>query len=531
VDRDSGFETQYTELLMKNRFWNPHMGTGYAEDYYGYNPSIHFTMGFLSLISDVSVQVIAKYFFLAFMKTAILILTFLIVGKIFSQKYHYLSYIAIFIYLITPRLRVLTISRRLLGVFFLLLALYSLMNILEKKKQWHLIYLLSQTMIVISDHSMAMFYLIFLICGTMFYVCYNFILGLIRLNKSKEHALSSLFAKSASLYLVIYIVTDLVLFLGKHTRTNLTYLKSISSYIFDASRLVSKPTGLAAVKSPFVYNMSESFAIYFSQIIILVIAGAIISYLIYGLFKNIISAKEYFSNPGFFIYFMSFCGIGYILTLALAMTKWATFTNVFSWFPLIGISTLLAIFIASKRFFFMEGNVFFALKIILICLIYLGGLLTNYHPTVLYPKSDSTMVIEFMEYKNQRVYGSARWLQENDPNATIIGDKSVFDIYGGYFNYDSALSEYSRIMYLSPKEDYERKFLRWPVWVGSYEQTMRRQKIDYIILNDDVYHLPSYLMGEPLDQRYNAKFDSSNKTSKIYDDGKISIYHNLEEPR
>ncbi|MCM2325520.1 MAG: hypothetical protein NDI94_03595, partial [Candidatus Woesearchaeota archaeon] len=531
VDRDSGFETQYSELLMNNRFWDPRMGTGYAEDYYGYNPSIHFTMGFLSLVSDVSVHVIAKYFFLAFMKAAILILTFLIIGKIFSKKYHYLSYIAIFLYIITPRLRVLTISRRLLGVFFLLLALYSLMNIIEKKKQWHLIYLLSQIMIVISDHSMAMFYLIFMICGAMFYLCYNLALGLLQKSSYKENGLNKLFIKNAFIYLVIYIATDFALFSGKHTHTNLTYLKSIVTYIFDASNLISKPAGIAAVKSPFVYNLSESFAIYLSQALIVLVAGVIATYLIFELFKKSLSSQDYFSNPGFFIYFMTFCGIGYILTLALAMTKWTTFTNVFSWFPLIGISVLLAIFLASKRFFMLQGKAFFIAKIALVFLIYLGGLLTNYHPTVLYPRSDSKMVMEFMEYKNQRIYDSARWLQQNDPDATIIGDKSIFDIYGSYFNYDSALTEYSRIMYLSSKEDYEKKFLRWPVWVGSYEQTMRRQKLDYIITNDDVYHLPSYLMGEPLDPSYNAKFDSSNKTSKIYDDGKITIYHNKEGSR
>ena len=62
IDRDTSFEIQTAELFMEKQMWDPTVGSGYAEDYYGYNPVIHFYMAFLSLATGLGVGIIAKYF-------------------------------------------------------------------------------------------------------------------------------------------------------------------------------------------------------------------------------------------------------------------------------------------------------------------------------------------------------------------------------------------------------------------------------------------------------------------------------------
>jgi len=164
------------------------------------------------------------------------------------------------------------------------------------------------------------------------------------------------------------------------------------------------------------------------------------------------------------------------------------------------------------------------LELFFIILIFVGGLLIYHHPNVIYP--DSPVLLELAEYKNPNVYASGNWLKENHGKATVIGDQSVYDIYGSYLEFDTALYDYTKMMYLSNQSYYETRFLRWPIWVGSYETSLKSSPLNFVIINKDVFRIDNYMFGSALDEHYFVKFDESNLTDRIYDNGLIIIYEN-----
>ena len=84
IDRDTSFEVQVAEIVKEQEMWDPTVGTGYAENYYGYNPVIHFVMAYLSIITGLKVSFIAKYFLLIFIRELIFLIIYIILNNIFS---------------------------------------------------------------------------------------------------------------------------------------------------------------------------------------------------------------------------------------------------------------------------------------------------------------------------------------------------------------------------------------------------------------------------------------------------------------
>lgn len=54
-------EASYAQLIADTGKWNPTLGVGFAENYYGYYPCIHLILSTLSLVAGVPVLFIAKY--------------------------------------------------------------------------------------------------------------------------------------------------------------------------------------------------------------------------------------------------------------------------------------------------------------------------------------------------------------------------------------------------------------------------------------------------------------------------------------
>jgi hypothetical protein len=62
--------------------------------------------------------------------------------------------------------------------------------------------------------------------------------------------------------------------------------------------------------------------------------------------------------------------------------------------------------------------------------------------------------------------------------------------------------------------------------VGGYGDVLRKKDLNYVVINEDIAKVPSFLLGKPLEPSFMLKFDQSNKTSKIYDNQKLQIYFN-----
>lgn len=58
---------------------------------------------------------------------------------------------------------------------------------------------------------------------------------------------------------------------------------------------------------------------------------------------------------------------------------------------------------------------------------------------------------------------------------------------------------------------------------GYYAHTIKSHRIDYVVINKQIYTYPSFLVGDPLDPKKMDDFDRA-KLQRIYDNGQILIY-------
>ncbi|MFH2021419.1 MAG: hypothetical protein ABIJ34_08465 [archaeon] len=511
VDRDTGFETQFAKTIIENKYWNPTLGTGFTQDYYGYNPVLHILLAFISIISKTSVDLLAKYVVSIIFRMLILYAIYRLLSLIFKNKQH--VFLTLFIYLITPRLRILMVSRRLVAVYFMLLCLYLIIKKSSIKISFSdiLLYFVLSVMLVLSDHSTSLIFLMFLLIGTIYYAVVNLI-GIVKQNIFFVPLIISGFAN---------LIWEGV-FAKRLLLSNIGYLSEITSFI---GNIAQAPTSTVSV-DPIVYSLLEKLWIYSGHIAIVFIC--LVGFVSFGIKfyrKKEILLPEV-NDKILFSYLAIFGLLGYIISLGLAQSQWGNFTNVFIWFPLIPVACLVSILL----FRFQSENILSAplfriASAVLIMVVFAGGLLAEYHPVVFYPFNESGVLMEFKEYKKPEIYYSGQWLSENAARTSVIvADRSIFDIYGGYFGFEQALLSYSKEMYLSDQSYYEKRILKWPIWTGSYKWSSVSAKTDYVIVNRDVIRIRSDLLGEPLPPSFLEKFDKVNLTERIYDNGLIQIY-------
>lgn len=524
VDRDVSFETQTANLLIAEKSWNPTLGSGYAEDYYGYNPGVHIITAFSSVLSGYTSEFLVKYILILMLGVFFLAAVISVLLAFFKEPYGDVAYIAAFFYVITPRLRILALSRRLVSAIFVLMCLLILIKSLSKKSiKYDVMFMLFSLFVVISDHSVSSFMFMFLFFGILAYLVLFPLLRLFFRFAYRNFGVQ--FLKYTFLHAISIFIWE-ILISKKLWDANMNYLNKLFEFISPAA--IEEASSDVIRNSPYLYSTLETILIYASQVLI-----AIIMFFVFLKIAKVFFSKKYQEGYvfdfGFLIYFLLFSFFGYFFSILLSRTEWATLTNVFIWFPLIGICMMLSFIIVSLNLANIKSllNAKLIFGLIFIAFFFIGSLLINYHPNVLYPKEDTENVMELKQYKNPYIYESGRWLYENSKSdSVIIGDRAVFDIYSGYFQFEQAIIPLTYRLYYSNITTYEMQFLRWPVWTGSYEEKMKQEKLDYIIINEDVFIIKSYLFGDPVPYSYLAKFDASNKTSKIYDNGKIRIYYN-----
>ncbi len=523
VDRDVSFETQTANFLISEKIWNPALGSGYAEDYYGYNPGVHITTAFTSILSGYSSEFLVKYVLISLFGVIFLSAVIFFLLAFFKEPYSDVAYIAAFFYVITPRLRILAVSRRLVSAIFVLMCLLMLVKGLKKQNlKYDIFFLLFSFLVVVSDHSVSFFMFMFLFFGLITYSIFYPLLNVIfrfRYKNFTLHFLKYTLFHSFSIFIWEFLIAR------KLWDANMNYLNKLFEFISPKS---AEATSGIIKNLPYLYSLGETLLIYGSQALI----GIIILFIFFRIARLFFSKnyhEGYVFDFGFLIYFLIFSVLGYLFSIVLSRTEWATLTNVFIWLPLIGICMMLSFIVASLNL--TTANML-RLKglgtLLFISFFFVGCLLINYHPNVIYPEKETENIMELKQYKNPYLYESGKWLNEySAEDAVIIGDRAVFDIYSGYFMFEQAIIPLTYRLYYSNLTIYEQQFLKWPVWTGSYEEKMKQERLDYIIINEDVFFVKSYLFGDPVPYTYANKFDLSNRTAKIYDNGKIRIYYNL----
>ena len=87
LEKDAIFESQFADSLIKNDRYDPRLGKGFAENYYGYNPLLHIILAKLSIISGLNTYIISKTLLPLIFRVLILILTYIIAFELTRDKF------------------------------------------------------------------------------------------------------------------------------------------------------------------------------------------------------------------------------------------------------------------------------------------------------------------------------------------------------------------------------------------------------------------------------------------------------------
>ena len=582
--KDAIFESQYASIIIREQRWNPSQGTGLAENYYGHNPILHFVLAFLSLTTGLSPFFITKYIFVIILRVAFVLAAYLLISTITNKKNNAFAYFATIIFMGGTRLMFMNVSRRFIAALFMILALYVIFKSQESpKKIWTVLFFFFSTLIIISDHSITYMFMIILfgmllisklpnIIGNIEFIANRnplkktwiilFLISLIAVIAT----LQPIFFAIILILLVLLLITQLrdlvhdIKFFRIHpvkipdiflkfsfvivmwavwnliitkvlVKVDQSYMESLLRYIYSGKvadfLFGAGLTQGASVNINYVY---ENLIIYSSQFIFLILVAI-------GLFlfiKYLNDRKESklvvvaSANRALLMYLTMFSFIMYVLVGVLMLTSWAVIPQVSLWFFSLPISifTAYSLYLFREKFF----NKKFASVIILLTmlLLYTGGLLLGHVPTIVNRAPNEDIVVEFADSKNQQLYVSGLWLKNNSKtDSVVLGGPAVFDIYSGFFEFEVVTNDYARDFYLLGGAEYVNYFLQESHLFGYYRHTAKNHTIDYVVINNQLFEHPSFLVGDPLDPSIKKNFDKAH-LDKTYDNQGIQIYHNYK---
>lgn len=527
MGRDSFFESQFASIITKEGRWDPSLGTGFAEDYYGHNPVLHFVLAFLSLTTGLTPYFLSKYIYIIILRVMFVLAAYLLILTIINKKDNILAYLATIVFMASPRLMVMGISRRLIAAIFMLLTIYVIFKSRDSpKKLWLILFFIFSTMVVLGDHSISSLFLIFMVGALIFSILTKSALfNRFHFLEKYKLTLLNIFPKFM-FYLGVWILWNIIIS-KVLIYMDIGYIKGVMKLLFTGQIInLTSEISSNGVPSVHINYFYENLAIYASQFIFLLLG--IIGFLFFVKYLSAEKESEFKivdnSYQSLFLYFGLFSIIMYILSGFLMITSLAVISQTFLWFFSLPISIFFA-----YSLYLLKGrlsNVSSIVILLIMLILYSGGLLFSYTPTILNREPKEDVVLEFVNSKSQELYNSGLWLKNNAKiDSDILGDTSVFDIYSGFFEFDVITEGYAKDSYLLNDVEKINYFLQGSFLFSYYAHTTKNYSVDYVIINNAIFKYPSFMFGEPLDPSIKKNFDKAN-LDKIYDNKEIQIYHN-----
>jgi hypothetical protein len=502
VDRDTGFESQYASAIASSGHWDPRLGTGYAENYYGYNPLLHFVLAFLTLATGISTDLLSKFFLIILLRILFLLLVFRILQEFFARDFNEISLLGLFLYVITPRLRIIYVSRRLMAALMILFALFCLLQARKSARlRWNILFMVFSFLVIIADHTLSILFGMLLLGSVVFYALLA-VLPPIFKSLARAKAFLAFIARFI-LYAIAWLVWNIwvspATFAG-----DIGYLSKLLAFFSSV-----QSAGAAVI----LYNASQQWLIYASQGLLALSAALVL--------LPLLKPNKLFQNSDFLTYFAIFSVPGLMLMLYLVQTKWVVLSNITIWLFVIPVSLFAGLLLYRLK---QSRYVVLRLSALLLVLVFFAGsILLQYHPNVLFNKPQ--MLVELPEYKSQKIIDSAEWLSGYAPGSTVIGDRAVFDIYSTYYGFELAPDDLVKEVYRSNQTELEKRFLTRNILFGAYRHTAKYRKPEFIVVNRDLLFNESYTITITNDSL--RKFENSKLLRKVYDNGNIIIYENL----
>jgi len=511
LEKDAIFESQFADSLIKNDRYDPRLGKGFAENYYGYNPLLHVILAKLSIISGLNTYIISKTLLPLIFRVLILILTYIIAFELTRDKF--IAAISSLIAFVSPAFIPISVSRRTLGEVFLLLSLLYLIKYTKKNKlSYYVLYLISSVLIIVSDHSTSYILLLFLVSAYVYTLISNMFV--------KDHKF--VIFNNLSVHIIIFFV----LFLTWETIFARVLFNTELGYIGDIILFIKTSFGIDSVLGSNVYGPSavhinliyETILAYASQLIFIAIASLGIIYFLIN-FKRLVKDP----NQKILTFLVIFGFIGYIISGLLIRTRLNVVSSTVLWIFTIPLAILISLTIF-KVVKFGENLTKFS-AVIVISLIFISGLIIGFTPSITNRDFNKDIVLGEPRSRSLELFDSGKWLKSQVNDAKVLGDPTVFDIYTGFYSFDTATDFETFRLYKSSPIELE-SILGNGILFGNYKHTQFRSRVDYLIINEAVFKYPSFIFNEPLDEDIIIKFDKSESLDRIYDNQEIFIYKN-----
>jgi len=511
IGRDEVFESQYAELLVEKGTWDPQMGTGFSADYYGYNPALHFQIAFMSIASGLSTFFLTKYVVFLMLRLMLVLSVYMLIKEIVGKNKNIVM-ISTLIFVGSAGLAFIAVSRRTAASIMLVMAIYSMLKHERLGElKWMLSFLIFSAMIVISNHTVAYYFLFFLLGA----VAYRYLVPFIPRFRTRK-PFGDIWIKTA-LYTVIFAAWEF--YNGVIINKDISYVKQISATIMSGQGL-SMFLGADTSVSVSIYHTYELLLIYAIQFMFLFLASLGLMLLVDKLFKH----KKIFNYDLQFVYLAIF-GLGmYVVSSVLMRTKLDVAVILILWLYSIPLSILIAYFLQGlKRW---RKRVHFVYVVFIIVMLFTGSLMMGMYTPRLTNRAPMEDIVIGADIRSKatELYASGQWLSEYDPGARVLGDSDVFEVYSGFFRLDvNTYQTNLKRMYQGDEDVVRSLILRENILFGTYAHTRYNESLDYMVINEAFSRHYSRVFGNPISLSTDV-LDSEQRLDKVYSNNNIMLY-------
>jgi len=503
MGRDNIFEAQYAQSIVDTGSWDRTEGTGFAENYYGHNPVLHFVVAFSSLTTGLDSYTLLRYFFFFFIRLFITVLAFLVISTM--VKSDYVSYMSTLIFVGSAGMAFIGATRRGIASIFVLLSIYCILKTMDSEHSniWNILFIFFSGLIVIANHSIAYYFLLFLIGAWLF----SKIVKLIPINR-QEYSFPNIFPKLLY-YGVVLLIWEML---------SRVFLVGDMSYLVNILDILSGSSGTLAI--PSLYRVYELFIIYGAQLLFVLFGS--VGFMVFV--RNVISRRtlrrKWARHEFFLIYFAIFGFTLYFVSFLLMRTSLDVAVLIVLWFFVLPISIFTGYVLARFR----KSSLYVPYAMVIILLLFSGSLMMGlFTPRISNRLPWEDIVLGDDERANTaQVYMAGQWMGSNQSNR-MLGDITVFEIFSGFFGHEvNSDPDWQRQLYSldRPTLDY---IISKDFEFGSYRHVRYRAPIDYIIMNRALSEYGSVYFNEPIEVS-TIVHDSHENLDRLYDNGQMIIY-------
>ncbi len=516
--RDEIFEADLADKIVQQGVWNPREGIGFAENYYGYTPVLHFLTAAGSLASGISPHIIVKYLMFPLIRLLLLLGVCVTVVILIGSARNQIVYTILLLFSVSVGVSFVGTTRRSIASLLFLLTIISILRLRYSDQRffYHALFVVFSTLLLFSDRSISSYLLIFLVG----FLIYTIIVEKFPIRRARaimqRRFLPDLIWQTL-FFGAIYVLYRLK-YAGIFQNSDASYVRDSWQLILATLRMHPIPSDTWPMLKNF-YSVPEMGVIYGSQIIFLLLGTAGLLIFIHQLFIKLAIFRKPFAHESMLIYLGLFGLATFVISALFMKTSMDTVVTILLWFFSLPIAIFAGVFFEwwlRKRI-----GIMYVVPLALVVLL-LGTAAMHmgiFAPSVTAHPSRDILTPFDERAKSEEVLKSGAYLAKSMPGAHVLGDMSIYETYGGRYGlHVNPYYEYQQTIYLGTSEQILEMSSYEEFEFGMYKHTHRYAPVQFIITNTLVADYFNRVFGRTDAGKGMERFD------RIYDNGQIAIH-------